>query len=62
MAQSAPFDAQAFLKELKTNRRTQGALLGFIPVPIWVIWSLAFDAPKSTSRRPVSTPRVPLDP
>jgi hypothetical protein len=52
MAQS--FDAQAFLKELKTNRRTQVALLGFAAVLAWMIWSLAFDTPERKPRRTAS--------
>ncbi len=62
MDPAAPFEPRAFLKELKTNRRTQGAVLGFLAVLIWMIWSLAFDAPKSQSRRTVANAGGSVDP
>lgn len=55
MAQSAAFDTKAFLQELKTNRRTQAALLGFAAVLVWMIWSIAFDSPERKPRRQASS-------
>ncbi len=40
-------DAKALLQELKTNRRTQGALAAFALVLGWMVWTLGSDdAPK----------------
>lgn len=47
-------DAKALLQELKTNRRTQAAVAGFVLVLGWMVWTLGgSDAPK---RRAADTP------
>ena len=41
----SPFDAKAMLQELRSNRRTQAALIGFALILAYLVW-------------PDSTPRV----
>lgn len=62
MAQSPALDAQAFLKELRTNRRTQVALLAFAGVLVWMVWSLAFDTPERRPRRTAAGSGAAIDP
>jgi hypothetical protein len=61
-ALSSTFDAQAFLKELKTNRRTQVALLAFAAVLVWMVWSLAFDTAERRPRRAAASGGAAIDP
>lgn len=49
MAKPAPIDAKAWLQELRTNRQTQAALLGFAAFLTWVLWP---EPPKKTRRAP----------
>lgn len=56
------FDTKAFLQELKTNRRTQGALVGFAAVFVWMVWSLGSDTPKARPRRVSGSDAPAIDP
>lgn len=58
----ANLDTKAFLQELKTNRRTQGALVGFAAVFAWMVWTLMSDTPKARPRRAASGDAPAIDP
>ena len=57
-----PMDLKALLRELKSNRRTQAALAGFVLVLGWMVWTLGGDDAPKRKQAPVATAGGSLDP
>ncbi len=59
MSAAQSFDARAMLQELRTNRRTQAALAGFVLVMAYLLWP---ESPKAAHRAASGVQGGSLDP